>query len=924
MKLIRIFTLGIILFFAFCIPVFSINEVTVKVPGNFYSSPGYIDKATLVVEPHGGYTEQSLYLQYSDHGKYYGNKNVEIIHRFELPQGAVVNDMWLWIGDSVMKAICLDTWTARSIYDSIVSMKRDPAFLSKKGNQYELHIYPLVSGYFRKIKINFITPTRWIDKTAAVELPLLMLKSNNNSVKPLEVLFRTRQNIWGIPGFKEIPDKSFDFLSDTSGLYFKRSYLTDISQYNSLKLTYSVDMSNGVYFDSNTGNDDISYFQSSFQLKDIFGIESDSTSKKNLIGIDLSGNNYKRYSMLIPNLKKILKASLKQNDLFNIIISGAGNTKKLSSNWINAIPANIDAVLDGFVQSKFADSVSLARLPDLVYCDYNAALCWGFTGIEGLATINKYSTLYEASNYFSKSDIVASYEQGYENIPDPSQMIKILACLDSFFVRGGRFVTYYDFNRDGSREPVASHYIQGLKTKAAYHNSMTLYRNINGNIGADFPESIEHAGTYTLDYNDPDVRIELQDKFGNAVVISKRIGNGLIVVSGIWSFNDDAPLKKLIGVPLLGLNHTKYPSQLRQTLDALSTEFVQERYDKALVISNSDSLILSGDANSWAANYALKFSGLSKPIFNSINLVDGTESVPTSVTVNNVTYYGSGYLLKKIADNMTGTHLESHLNDWDMMSSMLSPYSIPVVEQLAVEAFADNKADKILEFKEIRQEPIDNNSPRFFIGSAASSSEIKFNISAKFAGSDSFRTRTYTMPVHYDTTQKYPIIPAMLGSEIIKGNFANGGWDTTKIVKLALKYNLLCDYTSLLALEPNDTIHFMINPFDESLLTNINKETKSDSLGFSVFPNPFNSQTKILIQVKNPSRVNLYIYNILGQLVKTIAENEEIVSGGSYMWDGRDSFNHSVSSGIYFTRVELKENSSNKNQIFTRKLLLLK
>ncbi|MDP4176585.1 MAG: hypothetical protein Q8933_21580, partial [Bacteroidota bacterium] len=83
-------------------------------------------------------------------------------------------------------------------------------------------------------------------------------------------------------------------------------------------------------------------------------------------------------------------------------------------------------------------------------------------------------------------------------------------------------------------------------------------------------------------------------------------------------------------------------------------------------------------------------------------------------------------------------------------------------------------------------------------------------------------------------------------------------------------------------------------------------------------------QTRITINVKCPSRLNLYIYNILGQLVKTIAENEDLVSGKSYVWNGRDSFNQSVSSGIYFTRAELKERDSNKNQTFTRKLLLLK
>ena len=158
---------------------YAINVLTVQDPNVYGSKPGYIDQATLIVEPHGAYVEQSLYIDYSDHDQYSPDKILEIAHRFELPQGSVINDLWLWIGDSVMKAIMKDTWTARAIYDSIVSIKRDPAFLSKKGNQYELHVYPLPAGSYRKIKLNFITPTSWLGETGTAILPFRFLSANN-------------------------------------------------------------------------------------------------------------------------------------------------------------------------------------------------------------------------------------------------------------------------------------------------------------------------------------------------------------------------------------------------------------------------------------------------------------------------------------------------------------------------------------------------------------------------------------------------------------------------------------------------------------------------------------------------------------------------------------------------------------------------
>ncbi|MBK6680389.1 MAG: hypothetical protein IPG53_10355 [Ignavibacteriales bacterium] len=201
--------------------IFSINDLSVRVPNNPVQKKGYMDDITLVVEPHGAYSEQSMYINYTDRNQFSGSQNVEVIHRFELPDGAIVNDLWLWIGDSVMQAIHLDTWTARSIYDSIVSMKRDPAFLSKKGNQYELHVYPLVSGSIRKIKLNYLVPVNFINNRSLTEIPIKFLQSNNNALKPLKILFRSKDNLWGEPNVYELPGEVFSFIADTMGYNYR-------------------------------------------------------------------------------------------------------------------------------------------------------------------------------------------------------------------------------------------------------------------------------------------------------------------------------------------------------------------------------------------------------------------------------------------------------------------------------------------------------------------------------------------------------------------------------------------------------------------------------------------------------------------------------------------------------------------------------
>jgi len=70
-------------------------------------------------------------------------------------------------------------------------------------------------------------------------------------------------------------------------------------------------------------------------------------------------------------------------------------------------------------------------------------------------------------------------------------------------------------------------------------------------------------------------------------------------------------------------------------------------------------------------------------------------------------------------------------------------------------------------------------------------------------------------------------------------------------------------------------------------------------------PNPFTTQATIGYAVGTSGRVRLAIYSSTGQLVANLIDRD--VTAGSYtvMWDGRDPFGKKVSSGIYYSRLEL-------------------
>ena len=83
-------------------------------------------------------------------------------------------------------------------------------------------------------------------------------------------------------------------------------------------------------------------------------------------------------------------------------------------------------------------------------------------------------------------------------------------------------------------------------------------------------------------------------------------------------------------------------------------------------------------------------------------------------------------------------------------------------------------------------------------------------------------------------------------------------------------------------------------------------------------PNPFNSSTQIAYRLSSSGPVQLVIYNVLGQPVRTLVN--EFQAAGFYQveWDARDQQGVSLSSGIYITRL------SYPGGVQTRRLLYLK
>ncbi|OGC83213.1 MAG: hypothetical protein A2V73_06865 [candidate division Zixibacteria bacterium RBG_19FT_COMBO_42_43] len=84
------------------------------------------------------------------------------------------------------------------------------------------------------------------------------------------------------------------------------------------------------------------------------------------------------------------------------------------------------------------------------------------------------------------------------------------------------------------------------------------------------------------------------------------------------------------------------------------------------------------------------------------------------------------------------------------------------------------------------------------------------------------------------------------------------------------------------------------------------------------YPNPFNLSTQIKYSLPRDAKVQIVIYNILGQKIKNFDLGYQTAGYRSVFWDGKDNSGNEVGSGIYFYRIVAGEFNE------TKKMTLLK
>lgn len=84
------------------------------------------------------------------------------------------------------------------------------------------------------------------------------------------------------------------------------------------------------------------------------------------------------------------------------------------------------------------------------------------------------------------------------------------------------------------------------------------------------------------------------------------------------------------------------------------------------------------------------------------------------------------------------------------------------------------------------------------------------------------------------------------------------------------------------------------------------------------FPNPFNPLTAVRFSLMRKGPVSLRIYNVAGQLVKTLLDEVRDAGTQTVTWDGRNNGGRLCASGVYFYRLKAGEFIDTKKMVLLR------
>ena len=305
---------------------------------------GTIEEATLSVRPKGLYMECGLYLTFSARGVTFNTNgdSLEVVLNFTLPEGSIIHDSWLWVGNDIVKAHIFDRWTASTIYEGIVNRRRDPSILFKNSaTQYQLRVFPMDNAATRKVKITWLQPATFLNNRTLLALPFPLLKTSKNTVQEFNLLVWSDERFQN-PSMATHPEIVFEAVSDSVAGNFYRSTLGPDLYNDDIRLQFTSPLKDGYYLSTFSEGGE-NFYQMAVLPSKFLPVEE---NRKIALLFDYeAGTNAPTTTQLLAAAKSALLNNLGLKDSFNLFFS-AFTIHKAADHWLPAHPDTIQQVFD--------------------------------------------------------------------------------------------------------------------------------------------------------------------------------------------------------------------------------------------------------------------------------------------------------------------------------------------------------------------------------------------------------------------------------------------------------------------------------------------------------------------------------------------------------------------------------------------------
>lgn len=340
---------------------YSLNLYITDPRNSFTKYPGTIEEMKMTVKPQGAYFEIGLFLTFSPKGSIYSSvtDTLEAVLEFELDPKAFIDDLWLFVSDSVyIKAKLMDKWTAGFIYEGIVQRRLDPSILFKRDQgRYQVKVFPMTGNSSRTIRINYYVPCTWTDSDVQAKLPFEFFNASNKKPDKIKI-YAFPDTMFTEPAIVELDSLGFP---EAKNPRFGECRLAEIpfnitGKYNKISFRHS--FTGGIFANASSQNDENFYQIVINPKKFVRAMEPKRIAF--LLDYDINKSNYSR-SEVIKILKETIYKKLSPVDSFNIFFSN-DNILRLSSKWLPADSSYIEHYFSKIIEEKLGTKSNLANL----------------------------------------------------------------------------------------------------------------------------------------------------------------------------------------------------------------------------------------------------------------------------------------------------------------------------------------------------------------------------------------------------------------------------------------------------------------------------------------------------------------------------------------------------------------------------------